>query len=139
MLISFRYSFRFVSLPALLSMKRNELFVSDSETESEPWKSYSYISKPGARSNVLYLEYTSTNRRRLESNLRSPCHMWHHEFVAVGDASPRHGANTYATQRGMSEIRTQDYIPDCSDLVPAALECFLPDRAAPTATPPRNL
>ena len=37
MLISFRYSFRFVSLPALLSMKRNELFVSDSETESEPW------------------------------------------------------------------------------------------------------
>ena len=49
---------------------------------------------------------------------------WHHEFVAVGDASPRHGANTYATQRGMSEIRTHDYIPDCSDLVPAALECF---------------
>ena len=40
MLISFRYSFRFVSLPALLSMKRNELFVSDSETESEPWKTY---------------------------------------------------------------------------------------------------
>ena len=36
MLISFRYLFRFVSSPALLSMKRNELFVSDSETESEP-------------------------------------------------------------------------------------------------------
>ena len=46
MLISFRYSFRFVSLPALLSMKRNELFVSDSETESEPWHLFSSVRHP---------------------------------------------------------------------------------------------